>query len=58
MTSREEVRFTVEGGIELGAWLYLPQKGSGPGPAIVKVCARLKSEPRDGKAPHDANGSH
>ena len=35
MTTREEVRFTVEGGIELGAWLYLPQKGSGPGPAIT-----------------------
>src|ERR1700722_2733636 len=35
MTTREEVRFAVEGKIELGAWLYLPEKGSGRGPAIT-----------------------
>jgi len=35
MTTREEVRFAVEGGVELGAWLYLPEKGSRRGPAIT-----------------------
>ncbi|MEA2923911.1 MAG: uncharacterized protein QOD25_1033 [Alphaproteobacteria bacterium] len=35
MTTREEVRFTVDGDVELGAWLYLPQTGGGPGPAIT-----------------------
>jgi uncharacterized protein len=35
MTTREEVRFRVEGGVELGAWLYLPPKGNGPTPAIT-----------------------
>src|SRR5215469_10330737 len=35
MTTREDVKFTVDGGIELGAWLYLPQKGAGRGPAIT-----------------------
>lgn len=35
MTKREEVRFAVDGDIELGAWLYLPQKSSAPAPAIT-----------------------
>lgn len=35
MTTREDVRFTVDCGVELSAWLYLPQNGSAPGPAIT-----------------------
>jgi fermentation-respiration switch protein FrsA (DUF1100 family) len=35
MATREEVRFAVDGGVELGAWLYLPQTGNGPAPAIT-----------------------
>ena len=35
MTTREDVKFTVDGGIELSAWLYLPEKGDKPGPAIT-----------------------
>jgi uncharacterized protein len=35
MSIREEVRFTVEGGVEFGAWLYVPRQGGAPGPAIT-----------------------
>ena len=31
---RNEVRFKVDGGVELSAWLYLPQSGDAPRPAI------------------------
>ncbi len=34
MVSRSDVRFPAEGGVELSAWLYLPQ-GNGPFPAIT-----------------------
>jgi alpha-beta hydrolase superfamily lysophospholipase len=35
MTIREDVRFRVDVGIELGAWLYLPESGEHLRPAIT-----------------------
>jgi fermentation-respiration switch protein FrsA (DUF1100 family) len=35
MAIREDVRFRVDGGIELGAWLYLPESGKHLRPAIA-----------------------
>jgi uncharacterized protein len=35
MTIREDVRFRVDGSIELGAWLYLPESGEHLRPAIT-----------------------
>lgn len=35
MSTRKEVRFSVDGGVELGAWLYLPEGTSHPSPAIT-----------------------
>src|SRR5271155_582390 len=34
MTMRKEVRFKVDGGVELSAWLYLHEGDDGPRPAI------------------------
>jgi fermentation-respiration switch protein FrsA (DUF1100 family) len=35
MAIRDDVRFRVDGGIELGAWLYLPESGKHLRPAIT-----------------------
>jgi cephalosporin-C deacetylase-like acetyl esterase len=35
MAIREDVRFSVDGGIELGAWLYLPDNSGWRRPAIT-----------------------
>ena len=35
MTTRSDVRFMADGGIELGAWLFLPSDGELRGPAIT-----------------------
>jgi dipeptidyl aminopeptidase/acylaminoacyl peptidase len=34
MTKREDVRFKLDDGVELSAWLYLPEGGAGPRPAL------------------------
>jgi len=35
MTTRSDVRIMVDGGIELGAWLFLPASARLPSPAIT-----------------------
>ncbi len=35
MTTRSDVRFMADGGIELGAWLFLPASARLPSPAIT-----------------------
>ena len=35
MTTRSDVRFMADGGIELGAWLFLPVNDGQPSPAIT-----------------------
>jgi uncharacterized protein len=35
MAVREDIRFTVDGGVQLGAWLYLPGSGRSRSPAIT-----------------------
>ena len=35
MTARSEIRFPVDGRIELGAWLYLPKSDAHHSPAIT-----------------------
>lgn len=32
---KQEIRFPVEGGVELSAWLFVPKQDSGPRPAIT-----------------------
>jgi predicted acyl esterase len=37
MTVHSEVRFRADDGVELGAWLYLPESDAQPCPAITMV---------------------
>jgi hypothetical protein len=39
MTTRSEVRFTADGDVELGAWLYLPKGKASRNPVITMAHA-------------------
>ncbi len=50
MFQKQDVRFPVEGGIELSAWLFVPEHHNAPLPAITMARALTVSPERTNAA--------